>query len=58
MGYESARAIGQKLRGEAPLAKLDSGARLILSQQLDDEATRGFLFPDLKPWLGDRTPGH
>jgi ribose transport system substrate-binding protein len=58
MGYESARAIGQKLRGEAPLAKLDSGARLILSQQLDDEATRSFLFPDLKPWLGDRTPGH
>lgn len=58
MGYESARSIGLKLRGEAPTAKLDSGARLILAPQLENAETRAFLFPDLKPWLGDRAPGH
>ena len=58
MGYESARAIGQKLRGESPAAKLDSGARLIVSAQLGDPAIRAFLFPDLKPWLGSQSQGH
>jgi len=29
MGYESARAIAMKLKGEAPARKLDSGASLI-----------------------------
>jgi ribose transport system substrate-binding protein len=51
MGYESVRAIGQKLRGEAPPAAVDSGCRLILASQLDDPAVQEYLFPDLRPWL-------
>lgn len=57
MGYESARAIGLKLRGENPIPNLDSGSRLILASQLADPQTKAFLFPDLKPWLGSST-GH
>lgn len=52
MGYESARAIGLKLRGETPPATVDSGIRLILRDQLNDPTTQEFLFPDLKKWLG------
>lgn len=54
MGYESVRAIGQKLRGESPQAVLDSGAKLILASQLDSPSVREYLFPDLAPWLGRR----
>lgn len=51
MGYESTRAIALKLRGETPIATVDSGVRLVLRSEVDDPATKAFLFPDLKPWL-------
>ena len=35
MGYESTRAIGLKLNGQAPARKVDSGAALIRREDLD-----------------------
>ncbi len=52
MGYESAKAIGLKMKGQTPEPLIDSGSRLIVREQLSDESVRQFLFPDLKPWLG------
>jgi ribose transport system substrate-binding protein len=54
MGYEAARAVGVKMRGETPEAAIDSGSRLITASQLDNPEVKAFLFPDLKPWLGGR----
>ena len=54
MGYESTRAIGLQLRGERPPPNLDSGAALILRQDLDRAEIRELLFPDLRPYLGVR----
>jgi len=54
MGYEAARAVGLKMRGETPEAAVDSGSRLLVANQLNDPEVKAFLFPDLKPWLGGR----
>jgi ribose transport system substrate-binding protein len=51
MGYESTKAIGQHLRGEAPARHIDSGAHLILKDDLDRPEIRELLFPDIKRWL-------
>ena len=51
MGYESVRAIGEKKAGRSVAAELDSGARLILKTDLDQQAVKEFLFPDLSRWL-------
>jgi ribose transport system substrate-binding protein len=51
MGYESARAIAMKLKGEAPARKLDSGASLIRREDLDREETKQLLFPDIQKYL-------
>lgn len=52
MGYEAVKAIGMKRRGETPPARVDSGARLVLREELNRPEVRAYLFPDLKPYLG------
>ncbi len=51
MGYESTKAIGLHLRGEQPVREMDSGAHLILRENLDQPAIQELLFPDIERWL-------
>ena len=51
MGYESTKAIGQKLRGETPAAKIDSGATLVKPEDLDKPEIKKLVFPDLSKYL-------
>ena len=54
MGYESARMIGLKLRGETPAAHIDSGAALITREDLAKADVQALLFPDIQKYLGGR----
>jgi len=51
MGYESTRAIGLKLAGQAPLAKIDSGVTLVKREDLDKPEIRALLRPDIGQYL-------
>jgi ribose transport system substrate-binding protein len=51
MGYESTRAIGLKLAGQTPPAKIDSGATLVKREDLDKPEIRGLLHPDIQHYL-------
>ncbi len=51
MGYESTKAIGQHLRGEEPARHIDSGAHLILKEDIDKPDVQELLFPDIARWL-------
>ncbi len=51
MGYESTKAIGLHLRGEQPVREMDSGAHLILRENLEQPAIQELLFPDIERWL-------
>jgi ribose transport system substrate-binding protein len=51
MGYESTKAIGMKLRGEAPPKLQDSGATLALKENLDSPEIKQLLFPDIQQYL-------
>jgi len=54
MGYESARMIGLKLRGETPPAHIDSGASLVTHDNLDTPEIQALLFPDIQKYLRGR----
>lgn len=54
MGYESARTIGLKLRGETPPAHIDSGASLVTRDNLDQSDVQALLFPDIQTYLKSR----
>lgn len=51
MGYESVRAIAQKLAGQAPAPLQDSGVYLVKQAEIDQPATRALLFPDIQKYL-------
>ncbi|MDX2154833.1 MAG: substrate-binding domain-containing protein [Bryobacteraceae bacterium] len=52
MGYESTRAIGMKLKGEAPPALMDSGATLVTPENMEEPAVKELLHPDIQKYLG------
>jgi ribose transport system substrate-binding protein len=52
MGYESTRAIGLKLAGQAPQAKIDSGATLVRREHLEKPEIKALLHPDIQQYLG------
>jgi ribose transport system substrate-binding protein len=54
MGYESTKAIGMKLRGEAPPRLQDSGATLVRQEDLDRQDIRELLFPDIQQYLNPK----
>ena len=56
MGYESTRAIVQKLKGETPIANIDSGATLVKPEDLEKTEIKELLFPDLSKYL--KVQGH
>lgn len=51
MGYESTRAIGLKLAGQTPPAKIDSGATLVRREDLDKPEIRELLHPNIERYL-------
>jgi ribose transport system substrate-binding protein len=51
MGYESTRAIGLKLSGQTPPAKVDSGATLVRREDLDKPEIQALLHPDIRQYL-------
>jgi ribose transport system substrate-binding protein len=51
MGYESVRAIGMKLAGQAPPDETDSGATLVRAGDLEKPEIRELLFPDIHRYL-------
>ena len=51
MGYESGKAIGMKLAGQTPPETLDSGAVLIVRDDLDKPDIKELLFPDIGRYL-------
>ena len=52
MGYESTRAIGVKLAGQTPPAKIDSGATLVKREDLENPEIKALLHPDIEQYLG------
>ena len=51
MGYESTKAIGEKLAGRTPAAAIDSGIKLVTATDLNRQEIRDLLLPDLSRWL-------
>ena len=51
MGYESARAIGMKLRGETPVPRLDLPPALIRAADLEKPHVKALLHPDIDQYL-------
>ena len=51
MGYESAKAIGEKMTGRAPAPEVDSGVKLVVAADLERAEIRELLLPDLTRWL-------
>jgi ribose transport system substrate-binding protein len=58
MGYESAAAIGRKLRGEATANRVDLPPVLISAADLDSPRYRELLYPDIQKYLGKAPVGH
>ena len=54
MGYESTRAIGMHLAGQAPPPLVDSGATLVRAADLEQPAIKELLFPDIQRYLRGR----
>ncbi len=54
MGYEATRAVGLKLAGQTPAPLVDSGATLVLPEDLDRPDIRALLFPDIQRYLKRR----
>jgi ribose transport system substrate-binding protein len=54
MGYEVVRAVGLKLAGQTPPARVDSGATLVRRENLEKPEIKKLLFPDLQTYLGNR----
>lgn len=51
MGYEAARTMGLHLRGETPPREVDSGAALVLPENVDTPDMQELLFPDIERYL-------
>ena len=51
MGYESTRAITQKLAGTQPVARIDSGATVVTRENLDQASIQQLLHPDIAEFL-------
>ena len=51
MGYESTKAASLHLRGQEPEREIDSGAYLILPENVETPEMQELLFPDVAKWL-------
>ncbi len=53
MGYESTKAMGLHLDGRQASPRIDSGAYLVLQENVDQPKIQQVLFPDLDKWLNE-----
>ncbi len=53
MGYTALKTIVSHLRGEKVEKRIDTGARVVTKQDLDDPAVTELVKPDLAKWLGE-----
>jgi ribose transport system substrate-binding protein len=53
MGYLAVKTMAEHLRGKPVEKRIDTGARLVTKENLDDPAVKEVLQPDLKKWLGE-----
>jgi ribose transport system substrate-binding protein len=53
IGYLAVKTMVAHLRGEKVEGRIDTGARLITQDKLDDPAIKELIQPDLKKWLGE-----
>lgn len=58
MGFESTRAMGERLAGRSVEREMDSGAYLVTPENVDDPEMQAVLFPDIGKWLGAAPAGH
>jgi ribose transport system substrate-binding protein len=54
MGYESVKAIAEKLSGKQPPDYLDSGVKLVRPPDLELPAIKALLYPDIQKYLNAR----
>ncbi|XXX76720.1 substrate-binding domain-containing protein [Sorangium sp. So ce134] len=53
MGYVAVKTMVAHLRGETIQRRIDTGARVVTKQDLDDPAVQEIVKPDLARWLGE-----
>ncbi len=53
MGYLAVKTMADHLRGKKVDKRIDTGARLVTKENLDDAAVKEVIQPDLKKWLGE-----
>ncbi len=53
MGYLAVKTMVDVLRGKPVEKRVDTGARLVTKDNLDDPAVKEVIQPDLKKWLGE-----
>ncbi len=53
MGYLAVKTITEHLRGKKVERRIDTGARLVTKENLDDPAVKEVIAPDLVKWLGE-----
>ena len=58
MGYESTRQMALHLDGAETVRHIDSGAYLLLPENVDTPEMKAVVFPDLEYWLGREPGGH
>lgn len=51
MGYESVKAIGQKIAGQTPVRTIDSGVTLVKREDAGKPEIKALLFPDIEQYL-------
>ncbi len=52
IGYLAVKTMVQHLRGETIEARIDTGARLVTKENMNEPPTKELLSPDLEKWLG------
>lgn len=58
MGYESTRQMALHLGGDETVRHIDSGAYLLLPDNVDTPEMKAVVFPDIEYWLGREAGGH
>lgn len=53
MGYLAVKTMTEHLRGKPVEKRIDTGARLVTKDNLEDPAVKEVIQPDLKKWLGE-----
>lgn len=53
MGYLAVKTMADHLRGKKVEKRIDTGARLVTKENLEDPAVKEIIQPDLKKWLGE-----